>query len=284
MFQHDLSNYSKLKKVKKKTIKDIKCKTEIINLVENSTKIPEPINSESIQLPIRRQTYLVKEKENRPISKNNVLGRDTILTSPERSIKRPDQKQQDYVFNNHFNIKNLNKSSSPMSDDSLEKPLKKIVVNNSQLNDFCLTPLKSTENLLSPLSVNKQFNNFDNQLNCDDTDGHYTSISSNLSHFEDTSTTVKTKNIQDVSNTSENKKLSTMSLNLCNEFMKMSNDGLNNNIGLDIVNTGLFVLPQKPKQSSDFDSHNNEWTTANTMHHHTSKITELHNVIHYIYY
>lgn len=266
MFQHDLSNYSKLKKAKKKNIKDIKCKIEITNLVENSTKIPELISLES---PIRRQTYLIKEKENNPISKNNVLGRDTLLTSPERSIKRPDQQRQDYVFNNHFNIKNLNKSSSPMSDDSLEKHQNKVIVNYSQLNDLCLTPLKSTENLLSPLTANKQFDDFDNQLNFDDTDGYSASISLNLSQLNDTSTRIR--NIQDTLNIPEDKKLSKISLNLCNKFMEMSNDGLNNNIKSDNMNTELFLLPQKVEQSSNFNSHKNEKITINTTHH-TSKI------------
>lgn len=120
--------------------------------------------------------FLIFQGATRTYSKsNNTYSRDTILASPERSLKRPDQKRQDYVFNNHFSFRNLNKSSSPMSDDSIEYPSNKVVSNsNNQLNDLCLTPLKSIENLLSPFGINKkQLNSFDV------TDGLLASTSSN---------------------------------------------------------------------------------------------------------
>lgn len=266
MFQHASSTYSKLKTAPK--VKDsYNCKTEIIHLVGNSTKLQEPISTKSLTSPIRRQTYLVGEKENLPISKKQILGRDTILTSPERSIKRPDQKRQDHVFNNHFNIKNLNKSSSSMSDDSLENPLKKIMVHSSQLNDFCLKPLKSTENLLSPFN-SKQSDDINNALNFDVTDGNFASISSVSSPFKFEELLGSNITVQNTLNKSEDKKLSTVPLNLCNVFMKMSNDEL------DTTNTELFVLPQKVEQSSDSKRSNEYTTTTNNIHHRTSKVTK----------
>lgn len=150
-------------------------KNEITSLIENPTIDTKPISAKIESPSIRRQTYLIREKENFPNQKKNALTRDTILSSPERSLKRPDQKRQDYVFNNHFSFKNLNKSSSPMSDDSIEFPLKKAVSYINHSNDFRLTPLKSTENLLSPFCIDKK------QLSVfDGTDGSFTLSNSPL--------------------------------------------------------------------------------------------------------
>jgi len=250
--------------------KHISSKNERIILVKNPPNIPEPISEET--QPIRRQTYLVGEKENLPISKKIILGRDTILRSPERSIKRPDQRRQDHVFNKHFNFKNLNNSSSSMSDDSLEKPLNKIMMNISQLNDLCLTPLKSTENLLSPFSVQKQFNNFDGRMSFDVTDGLLDSSLSNYSIFKpkDELTSVLTY-------TPENQKPAKVCVNLWNKFVKSPEDKLINggtNDGLHTINSQPFV------SSSEVESNNFEqkceWSPTHTIQQRTSKVTDQH--------
>jgi len=253
---------------------------ETISLERNFVKIvEEPISLKSPQLTIRRQTYLVGEKENLPVSKNNILGRDTILTSPERSVKRPDQRRQDYVFNDHFNLKNLNSSSSPLSDDSLEKPLMKIISNNSQFNEFCLTPLKSTENLLSPFSDKNLYNSFDDQINFDITDGILPSNSSNSSHLksEDAFTAAITYTPKDI-------KSNELSINLCSRFMKTPEIDVKNEVcskfGYNTVKSELF------KCSPDFEPEVKhslnirqecECTTARTVNHRTSKVTGWHN-------
>lgn len=241
--------------------------------------LKEPISIKSPRSPIRRQTYLVREKENCPVSKNNELGRDTILTSPERSVKRPDQRRQDYVFNNHFNFKNLNNSSSPLSDDSLEKPLK-MISNNSQFNEFYLTPLKSTENLLSPFSAKSICDSFDSQISFDITDGILASNSPNSPCFklEDEFTT-------NITCTPKNIMPNKLSIDVCNQFMKTPEVELKHevysNFESDIVKPKLFVLPDfKPEveQPSNF-RHKCEWTTAQTINHQTSKVTGWLNII-----
>jgi len=248
--------------------KHVNSKNERIILVKPPANVPEPIIEET--QPIRRQTYLVREKENLPISKKIILGRDTILKSPERSIKRPDQRRQDHVFNKHFNLKNLTNSSSSMSDDSLEKPLNQMIMNISQLNEFYLTPLKSTENLLSPFSVKKQFNNFDGQMSFDVTDGPLESTVSNFSIFEpqDELTAALTY-------TPENQKPTKVCVNLWNKFIKSPEDELTNggtNVGLHTLNSKPFV------SSSEVESNNfeqkYEWSPTHTIHKRTSKVTD----------
>lgn len=65
--------------------------------MENSTKTPEPTLIIPLQSLKRQQTYLLKEKENLLVSKNNLLGRDTSLTSPKHSFKRPDKKKKKQI-------------------------------------------------------------------------------------------------------------------------------------------------------------------------------------------
>ncbi|CAI6348354.1 unnamed protein product [Macrosiphum euphorbiae] len=240
--------------------KHVNSKNERIILVKPLANVPEPIIEET--QPIRRQTYSVREKENLPISKKIILGRDTILKSPERSIKRPDQRRQDHVFNKHFNLKNLTNSSSSMSDDSLEKPLNQMIMNISQLNEFYLTPLKSTENLLSPFSVKKQFNNFDGQMSFDVTDAPLESTLSNSSIFEpqDELTAALTY-------TPENQKPTKVCVNLWNKFIKSPEDELTNggtNVGVHTLNSQPFV------SSSEVESNNFEqkceWSPTHTIH------------------
>jgi len=248
--------------------KPISHKKEKYIHVKKPATIPEPISEEP--LPIRRQTYLVGEKENLPISKKIILGRDTILTSPERSIKRPDQRRQDHVFNNHFNLKNLNKSSSPMSDDSLEKPLNKIIMNNSQLNNFCLTPLKSTENLLSPFSVKKPSNHFDGQLSFDVTDGPLASTLSNSSLLrpeDDLSATL--------TYIPENQNPTKVCVNLCNKFIKSPENELTNsdtNVGSYTINSRPFVAASEVE--SNIYEQKCEWSPTHTIQQCTSKVTK----------
>lgn len=227
-------NYYK-KNVSSNKTKVMGCKTERIILVENPEKIPETLSTNTL-LSIRRETFLVREKENVPVIKKNILGRDTMLTSPERSIKRPYQICQDHVFNNHFSFKNLNNSSSSISDDSLEKPSIKIDVNYSQINDFCFTPLKSTENLFSPIGTMQKSNSFNKQLSVDITDGSLATTSLNSSYkLEDSLTT-------DVTYTAENRIPPKVSINLCSNFTETIQDGLNNASTNILLNTELKII------------------------------------------
>jgi len=249
-------------KVLPKKTKHISSKNERIILVKNPANIPEPISEET--QPIRRQTYLVGEKENLPISKKIILGRDTILKSPERSIKRPDQRRQDHVFNKHFNLKNPNNSSSSMSDDSLEKPSNKIIMNISQLNEFCLTPLKSTENLLSPFSVKKQLNNFDGRMSIDVTDGP---LDSSIFQPRDELTAALTY-------TPENQKPTKVCVNLWNQFLKSPKNELTDgstNDGLPTINSQPFVSSSEV-EGNDFEQ-KCKWSPTHPIHQRTSKVT-----------
>lgn len=241
--------------------KTISYTTEKISSEKNSVKISEePISSKSPQSPIRRQTYLVREKENYPVTKTNVVGRDTILTSPERSVKRPDQRRQDYFFNNHFNFKNLNSSSSPLSDDSLEKPLMKIVANNSQFNEFCLTPLKSTENLISLFSNKSLCNSSNDQINIDVTDGILGSFSSHF-NSEDSITANVTCTLTDIK--------SDKYVNLCNKFIKTPEDELKNevcsNFKLNAVKSELLNSPYFEPDVEHHFRRKCKWTIAHTV-------------------
>lgn len=209
-------------------------------VVEYKTeKIMEPIDTEII----RRQTYLVGEKENFPAMNKNVLGRDTILSSPEHKSKRPNQRRHDYVFNNDFNSKNLNKSSSPFSDDSLEKTLKKCNINNSQLNEFCLTPLKCTDNFDSTSNVKNEFNSFNGSLSFDCTDGPYALTSTNAFSF----------NLEESSFVlPEYPKSTEIAVNLCNTFTTAENKYIKDNIHFEssTINSESLVSSPEDDQSS----------------------------------
>lgn len=236
-------------------------------LIGNSEKTSQSIcEEETLLLPMRRQTYLVKEKENLPVTKKNIC-RDTILTSPEHSIKRPDQKRQDEYFNNHFNLKNLSKNSSLSDDDSLEKPFKIIINNCTEINDFNLSPLQSTENLPSTFSTKKQHDKFDGQLNLDFTDGSFTSSSPNSLKFK------LKDSLNDVMTYSPEKNESTqIHVNCCNQFLKTSKNELytaNSSFGSDTINSKSFLEIEKSPNSAQY----HDWTTTHTLHHYTSKIT-----------
>lgn len=215
-------------------------------------------NSLKSSKPIRRETFIVVEKENFPLCRN------TLLSSPERSIKRPDQRRQDHVFNNHFNFTNLNKSSSSMSDDSFENPKKKMIANDYSLfNDICFTPLKSTENLLSPFNISNQSNNFDV------TDGPLAFTSPNSMSFE-------FKDALDLTHTLVSKKSTKLPVNLCNMFMKTSDDELNKSstqFELNAIKPEPFLSSPEGEHSSFELKQEQEWEVPHTTHHRTSKIT-----------
>lgn len=261
MFQNTTSTYSKFESsyVIKKQLhcdnklipdktKDVTYMTEISSLEKHTAKSPEPSIEKTQQLPFRRQTYLVGEKENLPDSKSTTFCRNTMLTSPERSVKRPDQKSQDQFFNNHFSFKNPNKSLSPISDDSLEKPLQKIMVNDSQLNEFNLTPLQSTENLISIFSAKKKLNLFNDKSSFDVTDGSLVSISSNSSSFK----------LENEVNTEKNKHPTKISTNLGNQLIKTPENELFVNFESSINSDSFSEFPKnvQPPHSSPICYHN----------------------------
>lgn len=220
----------------------VNCKSERIVLVGNAAKLSESVGTKDLESPIRRQTYLVGEKENLPSSKKNIFGED--FTDSDFSFKRPDKKRQDQVFNNHFNIQDINLDCSLLSNDSLNEPLPTNVFNNSPFNDFCLTPLKSTENLISPFSST----NKEKALNITNENVGFTSF--NTSPFKpiDASTGAKTS-------TSDEIKPTRISVNLCKKFAKSPEDEPNKTF---IKNT----TPKAPKTELSFDlSLNNAWIT-----------------------
>lgn len=239
-------------------------------LIGNLEKTQQSIcEEETLLLPMRRQTYLVREKENLPVTKKNIC-RDTILTSPEHNIKRPDQKCQDEYFNNHFNIRNLSKSFSTMNDDSLEKPFKIIVNNCTQINDFNLSPLQSTENLVSTFSTKKQSDKFDGQLSFDFTDGLLSSSSPNSLQFK-----LKDSLNDAMTYSPEKNELTQIPMTCCNQFMKTSKNELNtanSSFGSDTINSkSLLSFPEVEEFPTSTQYH--DWTSTHTPHHYTCKIT-----------
>lgn len=239
-------------------------------LIGNPEKTQQSIcKEETLLLPMRRQTYLVREKENFPVTKKNIC-RDTILTSPEHSVKRSDQKCRDEYFNNHFNLRNLSKSSSTMSDESLEKPFKIIINNCTQINDFNLSPLQSTENLVSTSSTKKQSNKFDGQLSFDFTDGPFTSSSPNSLQF-------KLKDLLNdaITYSPEKNESIQIPMQCCNQFMKTSKNELNtanSSFESDTINSKSFLsFPEVEEFPNSTQYH--DWTSTHTPHHYTSKIT-----------
>jgi len=215
-------------------------------LVKNSEKeSSEPIDSEVLETPIRRQTYLVGDKENLPNFKKNTFKYDSNITNSNCSFKRPDKQFQDRVFNDHFNIQNQMFTS--MSDDSLDGSSKKVIINNSPLNDFYLTPLKSTENIqniLSPFSTTKKIKSFDIS------NEHFTLVSFDTSPFQpkDASTAAKVF-------TPEEKKSTRVSVNLCNKFEKLPENKqieVNTTFIKDTINSHSSTSFPEVEQSFDF--------------------------------
>lgn len=250
--------------------KIVNCKSERIVLVGNSAKLSEStcLNQNTLETPIRRQTYLVGEKENLPNLKKNMFCLD--FTDSNYSFKRPHKNRQNQVFNNHFNFQNENKNCNIMSDDSLDEPLKIVDIDNSPFNNFCLTPLKSTENLLSPFSISKQCKSFDK------TDEHLELTSLNTSLFQpiDASTGAKTY-------TPEAKKSTRVSVNLCNKFDKTFKRESSTTFTKNIINSKTFKSPEVEK-SFDF-SQNKIWRITPKMNN-TSKKNKILNALHFKIY
>jgi len=161
-----------------------------------------------------------------------------------------------------------------MSDDSLENPSNKIFMNISQLNEFCLTPLKSTENLLSPFSVKKQFNNLDGRMSVDVTDGPLDSSLSNPSILKPQNELTSA-----LTYTPENQKPTKMCLNLWNKFLKSPKNELTNGCISDRLPT---ITSQPFVSSSEVESIDLEqkckWSPTHPIHQRTSKVTNYHKI------
>ncbi|XP_022160068.1 protein abnormal spindle-like isoform X2 [Myzus persicae] len=232
--------------------KFVNCASERIILVDNATKISEPINAGNLESPMRRQTYLVGEKENIPNLENNMIDHNTTFTS----FKRSDKNRQYTTFNsNHIHTQNTN--CDIMTDDSLDESLIKLTNTNSPFNDFFLTPLKSTENLISPFSTTKKCISFDKA----DENMGFTSF--NTSPFKpiDASTAAKVY-------TPDNRKPTRVSVNLCEKFEDIPKNKLNidNKTFIKNISPKQSALPTKGEQSFDI-SQNHEWSTRTPMHH-----------------
>jgi len=234
----------------------VNCKSERIVLVKNTKKTSESIYPEVLESPLRRQTYLVGEKENFPNLNKNMFNNDNI-TNSDYNFKRPDTKFQDRAFNNHFNIENQNYGS--MSDNAQDNSLKKMIVNSSPFNDFCLTPLKSFENIQnipSPFSTPKKFNGFDT------TDESLACVLFDTSPFQPTDASTVAKNF-----TPEEKKPISVSVNLCNKFEKLpKNELVNTTFVKDTINSKSSTSYSEFEQSFDFKLKHESTTT------HTSNI------------
>lgn len=269
MFQSDMVKHSKLKNssfLKKKIIlnktKVISSKTERIRLVGSTSKISESFYPETLQSPFRRQTYVVdkfEDKENLPNLKMNLF--DTILDDSKHDFKLPDTNHQENIFFNNFTIQNQNKNNNVMSDDSLDGSLKLIGSYNSPFKDFCLTPLKSTENLLSPFNATNKCTKFNKTSN------ELTFTSFNTSPFKpiDASTGAK-------DHTPDERKPTSVSVNLYNKFEEVTkNESNEDNITfIKDVNTQTFISPPKTGQSFHFKE-NQGWSSARITLHHSSK-------------
>jgi len=243
------------KKIILNKTKVVNCKSERILLVKNTEKTSKSIYPEVLESPNRRQTYLVGEKENFPNLQENMFNHD-IVTNLDYNFKRPDKKFQDRAFNNHFNFENQN--CSPVSGSAQDHSLKKMVSNSSPFNDFCLTPLKSFENILSPFSTPKKcdgFDTIDESLAC---------VLFDTSPFQPIDASTVAKNF-----TPEEKKLISVSVNLCNKFEKLPKNELvevNTTFVKDTINSKSSSYSEF-EQSFDFRQKHESTTThtSNTM-------------------
>lgn len=231
------------KKITLNKTKVIHSKTERIVLV--GKQITNSIRSDTVKSPIRRQTFSVEEKENLPHLKKKIFNQDAFIADSDYSFKRPEKKHQDFFFNSHFNIQDEKINCDLMSDDSLDGSLKKIVRENSLFNDFCLTPLKSTENLISP---------FGTTMTCNKINKSYEDLnlpSFNPSPFKpiEASTAAKTY-------TPEERKSNKVTVNLCDMFEQMpdnDNTEANTTFIKETVkfNSESVLSPLKIEQSFD---------------------------------
>lgn len=229
--------------------------SERVILIDDTTKISEPMKA--LESSMRRQTFLVGEKENIPNLENNMFGHDTIFAGTENDLKRPNKIYKYTAVNNPLNAQNANHNI--MSDDSLDESFNKLISTNSPFNDFCLTPLKSTENLLSPFNITNKCFSFDIA------DENIAFNSFNTSPFKpiDASTAAKT-------HTPDDRKPTRVSVNLCNKFEETPKNKLGSETFIKNINpTPLTSDNQKVEQSSNI-LHNDKWTITHTPEHHTS--------------
>lgn len=178
---------------------------------------------------------------------------DSILTSPKCCFKFSNNNPTDVIADKHFN--NSNDNDNLISDNSLEVCSNKMSRNILEINDFCLTPLKSTENLLSPFSTTKNINDsnlFDANLSLSSI---FTSSPFNPIN---TSTVSKTYSPED-------RKPTKISVNLCNKFETFPNKELNNikntTYTKDTIDPNLFPSPIKDGESSNLE-HEHDWTAV----------------------
>ncbi|XP_026817930.1 protein abnormal spindle-like isoform X2 [Rhopalosiphum maidis] len=231
----------------------INCATERVILVDNATKISEPISAVALESPMRRQTYSIGEKENIPNLENNIVSQDQIFTSSEYSLKHSDKNYQSTTFNNPLNTQSANYDI--MTEDSLDESLNKLISANSPFNDFFLTPLKSTENLLSPFSTTKKCIS----LNIADENTSF-----NTSPFKpiDASTAAKIY-------TPDNRKPTRISVNLCEKFEEIPENKFNidDTTFTKNINPNKSALPLKVEQSFNILQNHEQSTTRTPMHH-----------------
>lgn len=250
-------NCSRKKVILNKT-RVVNCKSERIILVKKTQNISESISPKYLQSSVRRETFSIGEKENLPILKKKIFGQD--LTDFDHSFKRKDKKCHDHIFNNHFDFENQNDKSIILSDDSLDDPPKTMGINNSAFNDFCFTPLKSYENILSPFSTSKQFKSFEQT----DVNLGFTSITTSPFQPKTASTVAK-------DHTPEKKKLATrISVNLFNTYKIMSKDEYCTTWTANTLNAET-TTPENNKSIDQFRT-NNLWMFS-PLTYHSSKIT-----------
>lgn len=229
------------KKITLNKSKVINSKTERIVLV--GKQISRSVCSDTLQSPIRRQTFLIAEKENHPQLKKKIFNQNAI-TDSEYNFKRPDKKHQDFFFNSHFNIQDEKINCDLMSDDSLDGSLKKMIGDNSLFNDICLTPLKSTENLISP---------FGTSLGCHQFNETFQDLNLPSSPFKPIESSTVAK-----SHTPEERKSDKVTVNLCNKFEEIP-DHDNNKANTTFIkktvnsNSESILSPLKVEQTFDFE-------------------------------
>lgn len=248
-------NHGKKKITLNKT-RVVNSKSERIVLTENRAKISESICPESIQTPARRETYLIEEKENFPNSKPIVFDQNNMFTSPIQRLRH------DYMkfSNNDFNKTNGNLNCS---FDSLNEPLKKPVNHYSPFNDFCLTPLKSTENLLSPFSTTSKSNSFKT------TDLDLPSISFNTSIFKPIEASTAGKIIEFTP--PEERKPNRISVNLNKIFKENSDNDSNKPNKTYTKELESFMTPPNDEKSVDTWK-TQEWVVSHAIMNPTSNI------------
>ncbi|XP_025421851.1 protein abnormal spindle-like isoform X3 [Sipha flava] len=209
----------------------------------------------SIDQEIRRETFLINDKENYAELANKIFDEDICSNIIEHNFKYSNKKFQDHDINNHFEVHNLNMNRSIMSNDSLDGSLQIIDSNKSPFNDFYLTPLKNTKNLLSPFSTTKKCKKNDNNL-------AFASFSPSPFKPIEASTGAKTF-------TPDERKPKRISVNLCNKF----EDPLKNDTNKDgvtfikDVNPGSVITPINIEQN--FNLKQQEWSTGHTTLHHS---------------